>query len=156
MLAEAGPTQAGPTHPDFYAGAIAAVVVILFAKFITHRGSANMDKWRLLHWICVLAAWLGLLLSLVVLGDMSVRRFGVSFEIKDIEGWFRWIVGVLVVVSGGILAVDVAALDYTSAGKTRTGDGRGSGKDGNEERRGKDGNEQPPAGSAPAGPRTAG
>jgi hypothetical protein len=51
---------------DFYAGAIAAFVVILFTKFFTHRqrqpgfGSGNGQDmaWWIGHWICVSAACL--------------------------------------------------------------------------------------------------
>ena len=60
---------------DFYAGAAAAFVVILLTKFLTHRtrrpefqSKDNEDTaWWIGHWVCVIAAWLGLLLSLTVL-----------------------------------------------------------------------------------------
>ena len=61
---------------DFYAGASAAFVVILLTKFLTHRTRRpevqSKDRedvaWWIGHWVCVVAAWLGLLLSLAVLG----------------------------------------------------------------------------------------
>src|SRR5206468_8368432 len=75
---------------DFYVGAIAAFVVILLAKFLAHRtrrpefqsrDSEDM-AWWIGHWICVIAAWLGLLLSLAVLGFPAF---------KDHDGGARWV-----------------------------------------------------------------
>ena len=75
---------------DFYAGAIAAFVVILFAKFLAHRtrrpefrSKDNEDiAWWIGHWICVIAAWLGLLLSLAVLAFPAF---------KDHDNGARWV-----------------------------------------------------------------
>jgi hypothetical protein len=69
---------------DFYAGAIAAFVVILFTKFFTHRqrqpgfGSGNGQDmaWWIGHWICVSATWLGLLLAIATVD--GERQAGAS------------------------------------------------------------------------------
>ena len=77
---------------DFYAGVSAAFVVILFTKFFTHRqrqpgfGSGNRQDmaWWIGHWICVSAAWLGLLLALAVLGIPAFNGH---------DGGARWVTG---------------------------------------------------------------
>jgi hypothetical protein len=92
---------------DFYAGATAAFVVILLTKFLAHRtrrpefqGKNHEDiAWWIGHWVCVLAAWLGLLLSLAVL---AVPAF------KDHDGGARWVIGSAAVIAATILALDVA------------------------------------------------
>jgi hypothetical protein len=92
---------------DFYAGAIAAFVVILLTKFLAHRTrrpefpSRNREDiaWWIGHWVCVLAAWLGLLLSLAVL---AVPAF------KDQDGGARWVTGAAAAIAATILALDVA------------------------------------------------
>jgi len=75
---------------DFYAGASAAFVVILLAKFLAHRTRRpevqSKDRedvaWWIGHWVCVVAAWLGLLLSLAVLGFPAFT---------DRDGGARWV-----------------------------------------------------------------
>jgi hypothetical protein len=92
---------------DLYAGAIVAFVVILPTKFLTHRTRrpqfASRDHediaWWIGHWICVTAAWLGLLLSLTVL---AVPAF------KDHDGGARWVTGLAAAIAATILALDVA------------------------------------------------
>jgi hypothetical protein len=92
---------------DFYAGATAAFVVILFTKFLTHRTrrpafpstDSEAIAWWIGHWVCVVAAWLGLLLSLTVLAFPA-------FE--DDDGGARWVTGAAVVIAATILALDVA------------------------------------------------
>jgi hypothetical protein len=92
---------------DFYAGATAAFVVILLTKFLAHRTrrpefqSKNREDiaWWIGHWVCVLAAWLGLLLSLAVL---AIPAF------KDHDGGARWVIGSAAVIAATILALDVA------------------------------------------------
>jgi len=92
---------------DFYAGASVAFVVILLTKFLAHRtrrpqfqGEDSEDiAWWIGHWICVVAAWLGLLLSLAVL---ALPVF------KDHDGGARWIIGAAVAIATTILALDVA------------------------------------------------
>jgi hypothetical protein len=92
---------------DFYAGATAAFVVILLTKFLAHRtrrpefqGKNREDiAWWIGHWVCVIAAWLGLLLSLAVL---AVPAF------KDHDGGARWVIGSAAVIAATILALDVA------------------------------------------------
>jgi multisubunit Na+/H+ antiporter MnhB subunit len=92
---------------DFYAGAIAAFVVILLTKFLAHRTRRpefrSKDRedmaWWIGHWICVIAAWLGLLLSLAVLA-LPV--------LKDHDGGARWVTGAAVAIAATILALDVA------------------------------------------------
>ena len=92
---------------DFYAGASAAFVVILLTKFLAHRTRRpefrSKDRediaWWIGHWVCVLAAWLGLLLSLTVL---AVPVF------KDHDSGARWVTGAAAVIAATILALDVA------------------------------------------------
>jgi hypothetical protein len=92
---------------DFYAGASAAFVVILLTKFLAHRTRRvefrSKDRedlaWWIGHWVCVLAAWLGLLLSLAVL---AVPAF------KDHDGGARWVIGAAAAIAATILALDVA------------------------------------------------
>jgi hypothetical protein len=92
---------------DFYAGASAAFVVILFTKFLTHRTrrpklqskDSEDHAWWIGHWICVIAAWLGLLLSLAVL---AIPAF------TDHDGGARWVTGAAATIAATILALDVA------------------------------------------------
>jgi hypothetical protein len=92
---------------DFYAGAIAAFVVILLTKLLAHRTRRpelrSRDRediaWWIGHWVCVLAAWLGLLLSLVVLA---------SPVFKDQDGGARWVIGSAAAIAATIVALDVA------------------------------------------------
>jgi multisubunit Na+/H+ antiporter MnhB subunit len=92
---------------DFYAGAIAACVVILLTKLLAHRTrrpefqSKNREDitWWIGHWVCVLAAWLGLLLSLAVLAFPAF---------KDHDGGARWVTGSAAAIAATILALDVA------------------------------------------------
>jgi hypothetical protein len=92
---------------DFYAGASVAFVVILLTKFLAHRTRRpefrSKDReaiaWWVGHWICVIAAWLGLLLSLAVL---AVPAF------KDHDGGARWVIGAAAAIAATILALDVA------------------------------------------------
>lgn len=94
VSAEAGSIQAVPV--DFYAGAIATVAVILFAKFTTHTRYDR--RWRFAHRICAGAAWVGLVLSLWALG----------WTPQGVEVGLRHVVVVAVMLAGTILAVDVA------------------------------------------------
>ena len=81
-----------PSLADYYAGAIALLVVVLFAKLVSHakpgpsavRGSRANAAWWLpkawnwlidpdraaigKHWVCVLAAFVGAVASFTVLG----------------------------------------------------------------------------------------
>jgi hypothetical protein len=92
---------------DFYAGASAALAVILLTKFLTHRTrrpelqSKDSEDlaWWIGHWICVIAAWLGLLLSLAVL---AIPAF------TDHDGGARWATGAAATIAATILALDVA------------------------------------------------
>jgi len=92
---------------DFYAGASAAFVVILFTKFLTHRTrrpefqSKDSEDlaWWIGHWICVIAAWLGLLLSLAVL---AIPAF------TDHDGGARWAIGAAATIAATIVALDIA------------------------------------------------
>jgi cytochrome c biogenesis protein CcdA len=89
---------------DFYAGAAAAFVVIVFAKFATRTHSSKHLKpgrWAWVvdsggHALCIWCAWVGLVLSLAMLGK----------ALPAWELWFRWAVGVLAVVAGAILSLD--------------------------------------------------
>jgi hypothetical protein len=100
-------TDAGDVPTDFYAGAAAACVVIVFAKFATHTHPQGHKKHnRLVGWVvgagghklCILFAWLGLVLALLML----------SKEWLSEEEWIRWVVGGLAVGAGGILSLDTA------------------------------------------------
>jgi hypothetical protein len=97
---------------DFYAGAIAMFAVVLFTKFVTHhvRHDGKSDKpkcsgWYWAHWVCVFAAWVGLLASLLILGHVWLPN-----GLYDGHGWWfgRWLVFGAAFVSGTILAFDVA------------------------------------------------
>lgn len=108
MLAEASPTQGPPV--DFYAGVVATVMVLLFAKFVTHRRLGQDDKWKWLvkvdrrpwHTACVVTAWSSLMISLRVLALLPDG---------SIEVGARWIVLFLVAFAGTIFALDVVSLD---------------------------------------------
>jgi uncharacterized membrane protein len=112
----------GDVSNDFYAGAITAFVVILFAKFVAHRKrqpnlqnkNSEDSAWWIGHWICVSAAWLGLLLSLMVL---AVPAF------KDNDGGARWITLSVAAIAATILARDVA-VPYQWERKKRPGTDR--------------------------------
>ena len=92
---------------DFYAAASAAFVVILLTKFLAHRTRRPQFQrkdiediaWWIGHWICVIAALLGLLLSLAVL---ALPVF------KDHDGGARWVTGAAAAIAATILALDVA------------------------------------------------
>jgi hypothetical protein len=98
-------TTEGPPV-DFYAASLAATAVVLFAKFMTHRGhgQAGIAPWNRLHWACVGTAWIGFAVSLIVLGSLPSGVLEVAL---------RWTVGVLVVIAATILAVDVGRLERT-------------------------------------------
>jgi hypothetical protein len=106
-VAQGGGESPEMSPTDFYAGAIAAFVVILFTKFFTHRqrqpgfGSGNRQDmaWWIGHWICVSAAWLGLLLALAVLGIPAFNGH---------DGGARWVTGLAAAIAATILALDVA------------------------------------------------
>ena len=91
---------------DFYAGATVVFVVILLTKFLTHRTRRpefqSKDRediaWWIGHWICVIAAWLGLLLSLAVLAFPAF---------KDHDGGARWVTGSAAAIAATILALDL-------------------------------------------------
>jgi hypothetical protein len=82
-------------------------MVILFTKFLTHRTrrpefqSKDSEDlaWWIGHWTCVIAAWLGLLLSLAVL---AVPAF------TGHDGGARWATGAAATIAATILALDVA------------------------------------------------
>ena len=92
---------------DLYAGAIVAFPVILLAKVLAHRtrrpylasGDGEDLAWWVGHWICVIVAWLGLLLSLAVL---SLPAF------EDHDGGARWVTAAAAGIAATILALDVA------------------------------------------------
>jgi hypothetical protein len=92
---------------DFYAGASAAFVVILLTKFLAHHtrrpAVQSNDRediaWWIGHWVCVVAAWLGLLLSLAVLGFPAFT---------DHDGGARWVTGAAAAIAATILALDLA------------------------------------------------
>jgi hypothetical protein len=91
----------------FYTGAIVALVVIVFTKFLAHRmrrpefrsDDGEDLTWWIAHWVCVTAAWLGLLVALAAL---AVPAF------KDHDGGARWVTGSAAVLAATILALDIA------------------------------------------------
>jgi hypothetical protein len=93
---------------DFYAAATAAVAVVLFAKFVTHRDHALADsplwelRWKCLHRACVVTAWTGFVASLIALGYLPSGTA---------EVLLRWAVGILVGIAATILAIDVGRLE---------------------------------------------
>jgi hypothetical protein len=97
-------TKAKEVPVDFYAGAVAAFVIIVFAKFSTHihRPKHTYEgrlKWAVGspgHVLCICSAWAGLILALMMLGRVWLRG----------EVVFRGLVGLLAVFAGGILALD--------------------------------------------------
>lgn len=107
---------------DFYAGASVAFVVILFTKFLAHRTRRPEFQhrdgedlaWWIGHWICVIAAWLGLLLSLAVL---AIPAFTAH------DGGARWVTGAAAMVAATILALDVA-IPYQRERQQRPNTGR--------------------------------
>jgi hypothetical protein len=92
-------TAEGPPV-DFYAASLAVVAVVLFAKFVTHRGhvQAGSPPRNRLHRACIATAWIGLVLSMIVLGSLPSGGLEVAL---------RWTVGLVVVMAATILAVDV-------------------------------------------------
>jgi hypothetical protein len=94
-----------PSLNDFYAGAMALFAIILFAKFVTHRRHGETvagNFWPRLHVACVVAAFLGLMACLIVLGwTKKAHVWGLQEEVA------RWIVILLAAVSAAILAFDV-------------------------------------------------
>jgi hypothetical protein len=96
-------TTEGPPV-DFYAVSLAVATVVLFAKFVTHRGHVRAGnppgKWP--HRICVGAAWLGFVASLIVLGLLPSGKPEVGL---------RWTVGILIGIAATILALDVDRLE---------------------------------------------
>jgi hypothetical protein len=97
-------TKASEAPVDFYAGAVAAFVVIVFAKFATYththkhtyKGPAQWVVGPRGHALCIWCAWVGLMLSLAMLG-----RLALSAEVL-----VRGVVGFLAVLAGGILSLD--------------------------------------------------
>ena len=129
-----------PAYPvDFYAGAIATFAVILFAKFVTHHVRFGPDHvshsekkqwpkrryllypkhwhlWHPAHWICVVAAAVGLALSLLVLSEIPL------FDGWD-DGnhtWPRWVVLLAAFISGALLVADVAVFGHKPDKETTT------------------------------------
>jgi hypothetical protein len=108
---------------DLYAGAVTVLVVIIFAKFVTHNHSLEHTanhKSGLLglvvgqggHTVCIWAAWIAMSLSFATLGGWL-----------SIEQLVRVVVGVLVVIAAAILSVDTGLARSGSP----TGERRGSG-----------------------------
>jgi predicted PurR-regulated permease PerM len=112
------PNQASPTPDvlvDFYAAVLAAAVVVLFAKFMTHHGRPRICSVpaAIFHLVCVVAAWLSLVMSLAVLGHVRLPR-NLSWVGSMLGGWpndlapVRGRVFLAVLLASSILAVDVA------------------------------------------------
>jgi hypothetical protein len=89
---------------DFYAAASAAAAVVVFAKFVTHRGHGQVGTcpWNGLHRACVGAAWTAFVASFFALGALPSGRP---------EFVLRWAVGVLLGIAATILALDVNRLE---------------------------------------------
>jgi hypothetical protein len=103
-----------PSLNDFYAGAMALFAIILFAKFVTHRrhGESTTGIWPWLHGLCVLAAFLGLMVCLIVLGWTKKSHV---WGVQEVVG--RWAVILLALVSAAILAWDVGMTAKSPKGK---------------------------------------
>jgi hypothetical protein len=100
-------TTADNLPTDFYAAAVAACVVIVFAKFVTHNHPRKPKVRKSFvgwvtgaggHAVCIGFAWLGLLLALLMLSENWLSG----------EEWIRWAVGGLAVGAGLILSLDTA------------------------------------------------
>jgi uncharacterized membrane protein len=94
------PVAAEDVRVDYYAGLIAILAVILFAKFVVHRGKSEHDAKESLraHVICVVSAGLGAVASLCVLG------WG---RPNGVEAVLRVTIGLLALVAALILLHDV-------------------------------------------------
>jgi hypothetical protein len=95
-----------PSLNDFYAGVLALLAIVLFAKFVTHRRHAGLNPcwiWALLHVMCVVLAGFGVLACLRMLG-WGHLPFGIG------EPRARSIVLWLAGLSTVILALDVAVI----------------------------------------------
>jgi hypothetical protein len=99
-------TLAKDVPTDFYAAAVTACVVIVFAKFATHThdrrpvvpGGLEWLVGPVVHFFCITFAWVGLLLSLLMLGKEGLSK----------EESIRWVVGGFTVAAGLILSLDTA------------------------------------------------
>jgi hypothetical protein len=143
---------------DFYAGAIALFAVVIFAKFSTHYVSrqskarkppkpeaddwkSKLKKWGsyalcgslwVLHWVCVLVAFGGLAVSLLILGHApSVIEWDKGPDVPF--PWGRQVVIWTAAISGGILALDVLIFAHIDAVKAdeqvaAKGSGKATGK----------------------------
>jgi hypothetical protein len=110
---------------DYYAAAIALFGIILFAKFVTHGGTATkwfaLNKgwsgwvWTVLHILAVVAAVIGAASCLAVLGWAENSTPISPFGFKITEACLRRVVAIAAAFSGIILAFDI--------GITRRGNG---------------------------------
>jgi protein-S-isoprenylcysteine O-methyltransferase Ste14 len=94
------PAATDELRVDYYAGAVAILAAILFAKFVAHRGKSGRDakESRRAHWFCVILAGLGVIACLSVLGWAKPN---------SVEGWLRFLVAGLTLAAGAILLYDV-------------------------------------------------
>jgi hypothetical protein len=94
------PVATDQLRVDYYAGLIAVLAVILFAKFVAHRGKSQQDAKASSDWhlLCVVLAGLGAIGCLGVLGWAKPN---------GVEAWLRGIVGVLTLLAAGILLYDL-------------------------------------------------
>jgi hypothetical protein len=111
---------------DFYAGAVAVLVVIIFAKFATRNHSlkhANDNLWFPVKWavgqcghtICLWAAWIAMTLAFATLGGWLLSE----------EQLVRWVVFALVVTAAAILSLDTGLARSGSPSGERQGSGSG-------------------------------
>jgi hypothetical protein len=93
---------------DFYSGAVAVLIVIMFAKFVAHNhssehiyksGRLGFLVGRNSHWMCIVAAWLATWLALATLAGWR------WFLLK--EQAIRLVVFSLLVIAATILLLDI-------------------------------------------------
>ena len=125
------PLGIDPPAIDFYAGAIALFAIVLFTKFLTHHvrhvrepfePKPYLNGWYWAHWACVAAAWLGLFASFVILAE--------GWSSKTFEKGSRIFVGVMALISGTLLAWDVAVTGRNPLAERKGGSASASGQKG--------------------------
>jgi hypothetical protein len=118
-----------PSYPvDFYAGVIATCAVVLFAKFVTHH-VGKQSKYRrpwwgyiplwIAHVICVAAALVGLAASLAILAQIPRAQ---EWDTGTGRCIGRWGVLMAALISGLLLALDVAIFGHIPRQKNSQGD----------------------------------
>jgi hypothetical protein len=94
------PLAADELRVDYYAGVIAILAIIIFAKFMAHRGKSDgaAEASRTAHLFCVSLAGIGAIVCLGVLGWANPN---------SVEVVARVLVAVLTLIAAAILLHDV-------------------------------------------------